>query len=217
APADGTDAPPGTDGNHSWAGVRDGRQPCRPSHGPGRWRGRRSAGQADGAVGGKRPVRVVRDLPRVPVGVEEDAGVPAPERRAGGAGDRRAGRLRLAEHGVDLLLRARVVREGDATPAAGVPDGAVLGERGAAPEGEDGAARLEEDDVRAGLAAATPAERLVEAARPLEIADAERDEADPLLHSRDGSSAAVLVHGAALHAAGDDDELARHVAGDRVR
>jgi hypothetical protein len=60
---------------------------------------------------------------------------------------------------------------------ATVLDDRVLGELVAAPERHDHAARLEEDDVVGGRSARCPAERLVETASALEVADAECDEA----------------------------------------
>ena len=50
------------------------------------------------AVVGDRPERVVRDLPRVTVGIDEHARVAAPERRRALARDPRAGRARLVDH-----------------------------------------------------------------------------------------------------------------------
>ena len=76
------------------------------------------------------------------------------------------------------------MRQRDAAPAARVLDAAVLRELIAAPERHDHPSRLEEDDVVVRLGAGRPAERLVEGARPGEIADAERDEAEALLHVR---------------------------------
>ena len=96
--------------------------------------------------------------------------------------DRRAGRLRLGEHRVDLLRRARVVRERDPAPAAVVLDAGVLRELLAAPERDDHPAGLEEDDVVVRRGVRRPAERLVERAGPGEVANAERDQADSLLH-----------------------------------
>ena len=64
--------------------------------------------QPDAAVLGERPVRVVGDLPRVPVGVQEEPAVAAPERLGPLAADRRAGRARLLEHRVDLLRDPRL-------------------------------------------------------------------------------------------------------------
>src|SRR6185503_2269142 len=81
-----------------------------------------------------------------------------------------------------LLWRAAVVGERDATPAAGVLDPAVLGELVSAPERDDHAARLEEDDVVRGRGARLPAERLVEGAGAGEVGNAEGDETEPLLH-----------------------------------
>ena len=66
---------------------------------PGGSRARRSLGrarEADRPVVADRPGRVVRDLPRVAVGVEEDARVAAPERLGARPPDRPAGRLGLA-------------------------------------------------------------------------------------------------------------------------
>ena len=75
------------------------------------------------------------------------------------------------------------MRERDAAPAAGVLDAGVLRQLLPAPERDDHAAGLEEDDVVGGLLPA-PAERLVESLRTREVGDAERDEAEALLHAR---------------------------------
>ena len=75
-----------------------------------------------------------------------------------------------------------VVGERDAAPAAAVVDAAVARELLARPERDDHAAGLEEDDVVLGRGTRAPAERLVERPRAREIGDAERDEADALLH-----------------------------------
>ena len=115
------------------------------------------------------------------VGVDEDARVAAPEGRRAGSGDRRTRALRLRDDGVHLLLRARVVGERDAAPAARVLDAAVLGELIATSERDDHPARLEEDDVIGGRGAGRPTERLVEGAGALKVRDAERNAREPLL------------------------------------
>ena len=96
--------------------------------------------------------------------------------------DGRAGRLGLRDDGVDILRRADIVGKRDATPAAGVLDGAVLGERLAAPERDDQGAGLEEDDVVIGARARLPPERLVERPCPREVTHAERDDTQSLVH-----------------------------------
>jgi hypothetical protein len=50
------------------------------------------------------------------------------------------------------------------------------------PQPEDHSARLEEGDLIVRLLGAAPTERLVERQSATEIADAERDETDPLFH-----------------------------------
>src|SRR5829696_9377188 len=79
-----------------------------------------SSAERDGAVGSDRPVRVVRNLPWMAVGIDEDSRVAAPEGLRPCARDVRAGRAGLLDDGVDLLRRAAVVGERDAAPAAGV-------------------------------------------------------------------------------------------------
>src|SRR5581483_4534257 len=106
----------------------------------------------------------------------------APEGRRAPADDRAAGRLGLGEHRVDLLRRAGVVGERDRAPAARVLDDRVLRELLAAPERDHDPAALEEDDVVRRLRARPPAERLVERPRASEVAHAEHDEAETLLH-----------------------------------
>src|SRR6266540_614792 len=139
--------------------------------------------EPNGAVLGQSPVRVVGDLPRVPVGIRERAGIPAPERLARRPRDGGACMLGLCHHAVDLLRRAHVVRERHSTPTAAIRDATVLGELPAAPEREDHPARLEEDDVLALLPAARPPERLVEAPCPVKVRDSERDETETLIHT----------------------------------
>jgi hypothetical protein len=53
---------------------------------------------------------------------------------------------------------------------------------GTVPERDDHLAGLEEDDVVFGLGTGPPAQLFVEAARPPEVAHAERDQVDALLH-----------------------------------
>src|SRR4051794_37385320 len=126
-------------------------------------------------------MRVVGHLPRVPVGVEEEPRVAAPERRCALAADPPPGGARLLDHGVDLGRRADVVGERHAAPAAAVLDHAVLGKSGAVPERDHQSAGLEEHDVVGRRGAAGPAEALVERPRAGEVADAERYEADALV------------------------------------
>ncbi len=142
----------------------------------------RELGKSDRAVVGERPAGVVRDLPRMPVRVDEDPGIAAPEGLRAAAPDRRPCRLGFGQNGIYFGRRANVVRERDTTPAASIGHGGVLGELLPAPERDDHAPGLEEDDVVLRLRSGRPAERLVERARPREIGDAERDEADALLH-----------------------------------
>src|SRR4051794_18863077 len=110
------------------------------------------------------------------LGIDEDPGVAPVERVSRLAADLGAGPPSLLDHRIDLAGRADVVGERHAAPAARVLDAAVLGELVSAPQREDETAGLEEDDVVAGLRARLPAERLVEGARPLEVADAEGDQ-----------------------------------------
>src|SRR3954449_1221824 len=64
-------------------------------------------------VVGDRPVRVVGDLPPVPVGIDEDAGVAAPEGLSARSRYLGAGGAGLLQHLVDLLGGAGVVGGGD--------------------------------------------------------------------------------------------------------
>src|SRR5215210_8779683 len=98
------------------------------------------------------------------IGVDEDAGVAAPERLRPGSADPCARDLRLGDYGIDLRRRADIVGERDPAPPSRVVDRAVLGERLAAPERDDEAARLEEDDVVVRSRLRLPPERLVERA-----------------------------------------------------
>ena len=90
------------------------RRPGAPdARGPARWRGRTPAALRRLTVpsSAMRPARVVRDLPRVAVGVDGRARIAAPERLAARAAARAAGRRRPGEHRVDLRRRAHVVGE----------------------------------------------------------------------------------------------------------
>jgi hypothetical protein len=88
------------------------------------------------AVGRERPVRVVGDLPRVAVRVDEHGAVAAPERLRRLAPDPRARGPRLLGDLVDLARRAEVERKRDPAPAPGVLDAAVVGELRPVPERE---------------------------------------------------------------------------------
>src|SRR5436190_11117362 len=138
--------------------------------------------QLHGPVVIDSPPRVVGYLPRVTLRVDEHCRVAAPEGLARFACDPRAGGARLLDHAVHLGGRAGVVGGGDPAPASTVGDAAVLGELFPVPERHDHASGLEEDDVVVGAGPGRPAERLVEPPRPREIAHAERDQADALLH-----------------------------------
>src|SRR5438093_11209825 len=109
----------------------------------------------------------------MPVRIDEHARVSAPEGLGAMARYPRAGRLRLRDHTIDFLGRAHVVRERDAAPPAAVVRAAVLGEETPVPEGDDHPACLEEDHFVVRLRPRHPPERLVERARPPEVADAE--------------------------------------------
>src|SRR2546429_2276654 len=128
-------------------------------------------------------MRIVSDLPGMTVRVDEDARVAAPERLRPAPRDRRAGGLCFGQNRVDLSRRTGVVRKRDPAPAAGVLDDRVLRELVAPPERHDHAAGLEEDDVVRRGRARLPAKRLVETASALEVADAECDEAQTLVHT----------------------------------
>src|SRR5436190_6590851 len=122
------------------------------------------SGNRERAVLLNRPMRVVGDLPRVTVGVDEDPGIAAPERLGRLTADRAAGLAGLLDHLVDLVGRASVVGEGDAAPAAAVGHHAVLRELRSIPERDDHAAGLEENDVISLFGAGRPSQRLVEGA-----------------------------------------------------
>src|SRR4051812_26541228 len=129
-----------------------------------------------------RPARVVGYFPRVPVEVDEDPGVAAPERLAGFAPDGRPRGAGSIDHLIHLLTRSGAVGEGDPAPATADLDCAVLRELLAAPERDDHAAGLEEDDIVVWGRAGLPAEVLVELPGSTEIRDSERDEAESLFH-----------------------------------
>src|SRR5436853_5988078 len=127
-------------------------------------------------------MRVVGDLPRVAVGIDEDAAVPAPEGLGRLASDRRPGGTGLLDHLVDLGWGSKVERERRPAPAAGVLDAAVLRQPCSVPERDHHVAGLKEDDVVLWGGVRLPAQGFIEGAGALEIGDAEGDEADALLH-----------------------------------
>lgn len=129
----------------------------------------------DASVARDRPRRIVGDLPRMAIGIDEDPGVPAPEGGATLTADPRPGGCRLLQDPVHLGRRPDVVRQGHAAPTTAIVDGAVLGERLTAPEGEDHAARLEEHHLTVGRLA-PPAQGLVEGAGPAGVGHAQGDE-----------------------------------------
>src|SRR3954465_12780311 len=67
-----------------------------------------------GPIRPNRPEGVVRNLPRMAVGIDEDPRVAAPEGRGTRPADGRSGGLCLGQGGVDLLGRTDVV--GSVTP-----------------------------------------------------------------------------------------------------
>src|SRR5690606_17219588 len=142
-----------------------------------------AARQSDAAVGSDFPGGIPGDLPEVAVGIGEVAGVAAPESVLARLDDTAARRLGLGQHGVDLGLLARVVGERDRTKAAaGAVDARIRGERVATPQRDHHATHLVKRDLGV-VVGASPAEPLlVEAPRPRQIGDAERDQAHPLLH-----------------------------------
>src|SRR5262249_62164167 len=75
-----------------------------------------SVRERDRAVLGDAPARVVRDLPRVTFGIDEDGRVPAPEGLGGLPPDRGAGGASLLDPLVALLRRTGVVRGGAPPP-----------------------------------------------------------------------------------------------------
>ena len=127
--------------------------------------------QPDAAVRSDRPVRVVGDLPRVTVRVDEDRGVAAPEGlgRLGWpivAPAARASSVTASTSSREPTLWARRhAARRRRHPRHSCPRRVSLGPRAPAPF-----ARLEEDDVVIGRGTGLPAEGLVEAARTAEIA-----------------------------------------------
>src|SRR3954454_13464934 len=140
-------------------------------------------GQRHRAVLGHRPTAVVRDLPWMAIGVDEDPGVAAPECLGRLAADRGARRASLLDHLIDLLLRARAVGGGHPSPPTLVGDHAVLGELLPVPQADDHATRLEENDIVIRGGSGLPAERLIEAAGAVQIRDSECDQAETLFHA----------------------------------
>src|SRR5690606_34469327 len=172
----------------SWADI----PPRVPRHVPGSPPGSAAAevGHDQRPVLGEGDARVVRDLPGVAARFGEAAGVPAVEGLRRRPRHRRAG-LRGGRHDlVDLLAGAHVVGRGDPAEAAGVvvADPGVLRELVPAPQHQRHAPGLEEDRVLDLLA--TPPQRLVEREGPLEVRDAQGDEAHPLLHDANATPAA---------------------------
>ena len=83
----------------------------------------------------------------MPVGVDEDAGVPAPDRGSSRTSDGAACALRFGQHRVDLSGRTDVVGQCHATPAATIGHDRVVGQLVAAPQRHDHPSGLEEDDL----------------------------------------------------------------------
>ena len=130
------------------------------------------------------------DLPGVPVRVGEGTGVEPDGVDGGGLGDGSAGRLHGDEQLVYLGTRTDVVGKGDAAEPAAVRairrrrsgrQTAVRRQEVAVPQDEGKAAGLEEDGLLYLLSA--PAQCLVEAPGTGEVADAEGDEGDALVHA----------------------------------
>src|SRR6185312_4216824 len=84
---------------------------------------------------------------------------------------------------VDLGPRPEIVRQDDAVEAAGAAIGhaAVLGELGSPPQDHGHGPGLEEDGLLHLLA--VPAQAFVERPGPADVGDAERNNADALLHA----------------------------------
>ena len=139
-------------------------------------------GDGQAPVAPQRKARVVRDLPGVPIGVDEDRVVATPVGGTGLARDPRAGVPRLLEHRIDLPRRAHVQRKRDAAPAARILDPGVRRELGAAPQPQGHATRLEEHRVLE-VERGRPPQPLVERLRSRHIGDPEGDEADALIQA----------------------------------
>src|SRR4051794_41959744 len=96
------------------------------------------------------------------VGIDEDAGIPAPHRGGAGPSDRGSGRARLLEDRVDLLGSSDVINERHAAPNAAVHEGRVVGEGGTAAQPEHQLAAMEEEDPGFGKLLVVPYDTLVE-------------------------------------------------------
>ena len=103
---------------------------------------------------------------------------------------------RLGEHRVDLRRRADVVRS--VIPPQPPPSSTPLSSASRSRPGERRSRRLEEDDVVAEAApSASPAPR--RSACALQVGDAERDDADALLHQSAWSSSGCQLPAACVH------------------
>ena len=140
------------------------------------------SGRTKRAVRGQGEAGIPGDLPDVAVRVAETAGVAAVEGFPGRLRylGPRAGRV--GQHRVGLGSRPDVVRQDDAVEVARAAIGhaAVIGQLGPPPQDQGHAPGLEEDGLLGFLA--VPAEALVEGPGPADVGDAERDQADALLH-----------------------------------
>ena len=125
--------------------------------------------------------------------VDDDGAVATPERLRRLPTDPCAGRPRLVGNRVHLLRGREVDGERHATPSTGILDMAVLGQRRAAPQRHDHVARLEEYDIVVRFGVRLPSEGFIEAARPVEVGDSQRDHVDPLLHDAPRYSSSTVV------------------------
>ena len=99
------------------------------------------------------------------------------------AWDRCTSGLRFGDDRVDLGRRADVVRCRDAAPTAAVVDAAVVGEAARSQSATIIPPAWKNTTSSSSSGACRPAERLVERPRARKVADAERDEAETLLHA----------------------------------
>ena len=139
--------------------------------------------EVDGPVVPERPVRVVRDLPRMPVGIDEDARVAAPEGRARPrarcsrppSAPPRSPRRPPPESACCTRASPRPSRRRPRHPS---PPRAIRGSTVRRPSRRPGRTRR-----RRRARPRRPAERLVERPRTRQVGDAEGDQRDALFHS----------------------------------
>lgn len=130
------------------------------------------------------PVWVVGNLPHVTIGIGKRPCRAAPISAARRTNNAATGPLCILEQRLDLFGGTNVMRQLN----AGSP---VPAER--RPETEDHPASLEETDLVIGLICSRPSKRLIEAARPGQVADAESHTADALFHAKSISQGRIAL------------------------